>query len=103
MLRYWWKRLNDEIFGGELLPGQLVLASLEGQNALGLSEDLYNGRSKITICPVQTACSKGAFLATLAHEMVHQHQLQHGGDMDHGETFMRWFEPIQEATGLDIR
>jgi SprT-like family len=100
MLRHWWARLNDEVFGGELLPPAMSLEALHS-DAYGSCHDRGARRVLINLEP-RHEWTRSLMLDTLAHEMVHQKQHQDGGQWNHGETFERWREPILTATGLTI-
>lgn len=100
MLRRWWALLNAECFGGKLLPCQLSYGKSERADVLGLFHSLENRRGHIHIdTRVNT---RGGMLGTLAHEMVHQYQHQHGQPTTHGKAFTRWAKPILTQTGLYI-
>lgn len=103
MLRYWWKKLNVEVFEDSLLPCQLSLLTEEGyeDGYQGLCWPLDNGRVRINVDPGYCT-TRGGMLATLAHEMVHQRQHQTGLAMTHGDSFEQWREPILGLTGLTI-
>lgn len=102
MLRYWWGRINREVFGGELHQCQLAFGAIpeEFGECMGLTYPLEAGLVRILLGPLND--TRKAFLATLAHEMVHQHQHQSGLKLDHGRTFTRWSKPIRRKTGLTI-
>ncbi len=100
MLRYWWSKLNAELFDGTLLRCQLAVESCAEHEAVGLCWPLDGGRVRISIDPAET--TRAGLLGTLAHEMVHQHQHQHGWPMDHGQSFEHWRVPILGLTGLHI-
>lgn len=100
MLRYWWSRLNREVFSGELLPCQLTFGPSEFKAVAGLCYPLEGGRVRIHLDPCNE--TRQGMLATLAHEMVHQYQHQHGFAMNHGETFAQWSEHVLGTTTLTI-
>ncbi len=102
MLRYWWARLNAEVFKGKLGLCQLtVLTEVGMEDACGACYPLDCGKVRINIAP-EYADSRASMLGTLAHEMVHQYQHQRGKPMNHGQTFERWRLPILSVTGLTI-
>lgn len=100
MLRHWWSRLNDEVFGGVLLPCQLEVGPCSEHKAVGLCYPLDCGRVRIVIDP--SNATRAGMLATLAHEMVHQYQHQHSLPLTHGESFTQWADPIFGLSGLTI-
>jgi hypothetical protein len=100
MLRYWWGKLNAEVFHNELLLCQITYGRSEFAEVSGLCYPLDNGRSRIHID--NRNHTRAGMLGTLAHEMVHQYQHQNGLAMNHGETFERWSDPILGLTGLII-
>lgn len=99
MLRYWFPRLNKALFGGSLHPCQLVLAPLTGN--WGTCDTLSDGRVRITLSTTQE-WTRSALIGTLAHEMVHQYQHQHGLPLTHGDAFKSWADDIKAAIGLEI-
>lgn len=102
MLRYWWGRLNRECFNGELKLPQLFFGPIPAEfgETMGLTWPLESGISRIHLGPLND--TRKSFLATLAHEMVHQWQHQNGLPLKHGHTFTRWSRPIRRKTGLLI-
>lgn len=103
MLRYWWARLNAELFDGKLLPPQLSYGSeptpgYGSAEADGVTFPLGGERVRIHIADTQT--TRQAILATLGHEMIHQWQYQHGQTMNHGEDFHTWAALIKAETEL---
>ncbi len=98
MLRHWWGRLNVEVFDGLLHPCQLTYGPLEGEDVYGMCYPLEVERVRIHIDA--RADTRGCMLATLAHEMIHQWQHQHGLDMTHGDVFKGWAEVLRIKTGL---
>lgn len=99
LLRYWWPRLNKALFGGCLHPCQMVL--VQGEGFWGQCTTLSDGRVRIDMNTSLT-WTRSALLGTLAHEMVHQYQHQHGLPVTHGEAFKAWADDIKAATGLGI-
>jgi hypothetical protein len=100
MIRYWWGRLNTEVFGGELLQPVLTFTD-QFDDAYGSCTDTATQRVTINLEP-RWDWTRALLLETLVHEMVHQKQHHDSGQMHHGETFERWREPIKQATGLTI-
>lgn len=103
MLRYWWSRLNAECFEGVLLPPQISYGeeSTEGYGSAacdGVTFPLGGQRVRLHISG--TLVIRQAWLATLAHEMIHQWQCQHDLPMNHGENFATWAGLIKNETGL---
>jgi hypothetical protein len=106
MLRYWHKRINDELFNGFLLPCQLTTGesdlSYAGAPAsvLGLCYSLEDGRVRVHID--EQVGLRASMLSTLLHEMVHQWQHQSGYPMNHGSRFRAQRRRLLAATGLTI-
>jgi hypothetical protein len=98
MVRYWWARLNAEVFGGELLPPVLSVYH-QFDDAYGSCTDIATQRVHINIEP-DHKWTRALLIETVVHEMVHQKQHHDGGTMHHGETFDRWREPVLIATGI---
>lgn len=101
MLRYWWSRLNTEVFADTLHVPKLTVLRVEWPDVYGLCWPLSNSRSHIQIDPTLCA-TRGDILATLAHEMIHQWQHQLGEPMTHGESFKGWADAIRDRTGLEV-
>lgn len=100
MLRYWWVRLNAEVFDNILLPCQLSYGETPGENVYGMCYPLEVERVRIHID--RQADTRGCMLATMAHEMIHQWQHQHGLEMTHGDVFKGWAEVVRVKTGLTV-
>jgi hypothetical protein len=99
MVMHWWRRMNQEFFGGALIPPVIAVHKARWQNVYGLCWPLPGGRVKIQIDPDYNT-TRGDMLSTLAHEMIHQWQHQHGEPLTHGPTFKAWVSLIAENTGL---
>lgn len=83
LLRYWHSRLNTLLFGGKL--GRINITYGDSPyEVYGLYyPDPYGARIHIdSRCRVRQA-----ILDTLAHEMVHQYQHEHGLPLTHGRLF----------------
>jgi len=100
MLRYWWARLNEEVFHGELHPCGLEVGSCADFNAVGLCYPLDCGRVRLVLDPGLS--TRAAVLATLAHEMIHQWQHQSGEPLTHGDVFRSWGALVYALTGLTV-
>lgn len=100
MLMHWWLRMNAEFFGSALLPPIIRVNPCKWQGEVcGLCWPKSGGRVVIDINPKYNR-TRGEMLGTLAHEMIHQWQHQHGEPLTHGPTFKAWADLISEKTGL---
>jgi len=98
IVRYWWNVCNVAIFNNKLYPPkQIIIKKLKDWGyCTALSKDEVN----IAIdSEIQT---RGMFLSTLLHEMVHQWENQTYGRMGHGKRYFSWKERIIAYIGLDI-
>jgi hypothetical protein len=102
MLRYWHKRLNQELFNGELLPCQITcgVSPPEHGSIFGVCEPLPDRRVRIHIDP--RCITRSSVITTMAHEMVHQWQYQTQGYMHHGNNFRAWGARIKKELGVQI-
>lgn len=105
MLRYWWTKLNTELFEGGLWVPQLSYGD-DPTPGCGKAEvdgaTFPLGGQRVRLHISNSITTRQAMLATLAHEMVHQYQYQNDLPMTHGETFLAWEAPIKLITGLTI-
>lgn len=105
MVRYWWAKLNAEIFDGILLKAQISVGS---DPHTGFSADEVDGGcfplggERVRIHVSEKDMSKQMLIATIAHEMVHQLQYQHGIPMTHGDFFQQWAVKVKTTTGITI-
>lgn len=84
---YWFGIINRAAFRNRLPVPDFKIRRLRG--AWGLCEG-DNG-NEIVISINETIDNRELFIATLAHEMVHQYQyLYLGGTMNHKESFIEW-------------
>ena len=85
MLAYWHQRLNRELFRGCLSRCRLTAG--RSPSAYGPVFGYYtNGRIHID----RRVRTKRELINTLAHEMIHQLQDQHGQPLNHGKDFRAW-------------
>lgn len=98
MIYYWWKVCNVALFDNKLYPPVIEISFTP------ITEWGYCSRVgkeiEIGICP--TIKTRGLFLATLIHEMVHQWEQQTYGWMGHGRKYRKWVVRIKRTLGLDI-
>ena len=93
LIRYWWGRLNTEIFGGKLPPPIQcsVHTSQESKEACGFDtwawyeHGVSRGFGSFSFWGVPV--TRQDFLTTLAHEMIHQYQHAMGKPTVHGRYF----------------
>ncbi len=98
MARIWWRVCNVALFRNKLYPpGQLVIKQLKDWGYC-----LITPESEVIIALDSEITTRGMFLSTLIHEMVHQWENQTYGRMGHGERFSTWKEKILKELGLDI-
>ena len=94
--KYWFKVLNVAVFDSELTVPEFDIRALNGN--VGLCH--HDGTTTITISTrIQ---DKELFIATLAHEMVHQYQQDTECKMHHGRSFKDWQLYIKEILGFTI-
>jgi hypothetical protein len=94
LVRYWWRRLNIELFDGALHEHDFYVLQLE-QNARAQSdgEDIW----------IDPMCNtKALLIGTLAHEMIHQLQWQRSRPLDHGKFFQVQARRLRAALGTSI-
>jgi len=61
-----------------------------------------HAREEVTIAINEEISTRGIFLSTLIHEMVHQWENQTYGQMGHGKRFFAWKDRVEKYIGLDI-
>ena len=92
--------INNCIFGGKLSRPKIVIQYLD--DAWGICHgDLDDGKYP----PFDPCCnyimlntsfySWRHFIEVLAHEMVHQYQVEYLNKLDHGKTFWAWKDKFQ--------
>ena len=86
---YWWRVINKAAFKDSLpYPSKIVIRKLRGAWGTCL------GKKREDMCIVTLSTeinNRRLFIATVAHEMVHQWQWHFGeGDLHHGENFRDW-------------
>jgi len=78
-----------------LYPPNIVIKSLKDWGYCEVTENT-------TIGLASEIGTRGLFLCTLLHEMVHQWEQQTYGRMGHGKRFFQWKDRIFNEVGLDI-
>lgn len=100
LVAYWFHIINSAAFKNELpTPDKIVVRRMVGR--WGLCE----GNSKTNNCVITISNSipnKTFFLATVAHEMVHQYQWIHTNDVHHGRSFKEWKEFFRKTFRIVI-
>jgi hypothetical protein len=92
--------INECIFGKKLTRPKIIIQHLE--DAWGICHgDLDDGKYP----PFDPCCNYIAlnnsfynwryFVEVLAHEMVHQYQIEYHNKLDHGKTFWAWKEKFE--------
>ena len=96
LITRWHNILNAEVFDYRIHPFKNIeIKRKQGCHAehIGLEDDKYlYGTLSIT----NLFENKSYFIFTLAHEMVHQWQWMHLYKTDHGQTFMKWKEKLNQ-------
>lgn len=92
--------INNCIFGGKLSRPKIVIRSLE--DAWGLCHgNLDDGRyPSFKPCCDQIVLNTSFynwrhFIEVLAHEMVHQYQIEQYNKLNHGKTFWAWKDKFE--------
>lgn len=85
LLAYWHARLNRELFRGKLHKCRLTY----GRTRV-IKDPVYGYYFEGRIHIDGRVRTKRALLDTLAHEMIHQLQDQHGQPTNHGKDFRAW-------------
>mgnify|MGYP003404492048 CR=1 FL=1 len=100
ILRYWWGQLNKQYFHSALPVPTFKVARMD---YVGLySNDPYGIVGAGTITVSLRVSTRGAMLATLAHEMLHQLQDLQGRPMVHGRFFNVVGRRISRKLGASI-
>ena len=94
LLRYWWGRLNDELFNGACSIESIEMCEL-GWIADCDGEDLRVSSNWVF--------TRSLLLSTLAHEMIHVHQWHRSRPLDHGKFFQIQATRLQKALGVAVR
>lgn len=85
LLAYWHARLNRELFRGKLGKCQLTY----GRTRI-IKEAVYGYYFEGRIHIDTRVKTKRVLICTLAHEMIHQLQDEHGRPTTHGKDFRAW-------------
>jgi len=110
LLRYWWRRLDAELFHGLreprrvtvrpmrnayawLRPAKNTVLDEDGHQALPLPYDLEFDAAPVT---------RTALITILVHEMVHAWEWESGNPPAHGKLFMSWAPAILGTLGLPL-
>jgi hypothetical protein len=95
---YWWRVINKAAFKNKLpYPEEIVIRKLRG--AWGLC----NGKTRNDTCIITISSeitNRKLFIATVAHEMVHQWQWYDRGRLDHASSFREWNEYFKRNFGI---
>jgi len=98
MTRIWWRVCNVALFRNRLYPSnQVVIKQLKDWGYCQVTSD-----KEVIIAIDSEPTTRGMFLSTLIHEMVHQWENQTYGRMGHGQRFVKWKEKVLKELGLDI-
>lgn len=85
---YWWGVINKAVFGGKLpKPAAYYLSTLRDCWGACEPSDSYNN---VNIHISNSIDSRDLFLATVAHEMVHQWQFITEHKMSHAASYLKW-------------
>ena len=98
MARHWWKLCNVALFEDKLYPPNQII--VEPIKEWGYCVSTSKDELDIAITP--EIGTRGVFLATLIHEMVHQWEQENFGRMGHGKRFFKWKNKVEKQLGLDI-
>jgi hypothetical protein len=95
---YWWRVINKAAFKNKLpYPSAIIVRKLRGAWGLCLGKSRENN-CVITISSEIT--NRKLFIATVAHEMVHQWQWYDRGVLDHASRFREWNEYFKRNFGI---
>lgn len=85
--KYWFSVINKAMFDNKL-PKPI---KWDLKNLRGCWGRCSGGEgAEVTIGISTQIDSRGLFLATLAHEMVHAWELDSKGEMSHGKVYLKW-------------
>lgn len=99
--------INRCLFDEQLKRPKLQIKYLPDAYGMcyGMLDDKQEPRSTPTCQRIVINCkfeSKRQFIEVLAHEMVHQYQVEHLNKLDHGKTFWAW-KPKFERYNIKLR
>ena len=99
MAWYWWRVINKAAFKNELpYPSEIAIKNLRGAWGTCLGKTRTN---ECIICISTNIKSRKLFIATIAHEMVHQWQFHFGkGTLDHGLSYKDWDRYFRSHFGI---
>ena len=98
MTRFWWNLCNVALFENKLYPpSQILIKPIKDWGYCS-----SNSENEIDIAVSSEIKTRGAFLATLIHEMVHQWEQENYGRMRHGKRFFTRKDHIEKEIWLDI-
>ena len=86
MLRYWWLRLNRDMFHGALPQPVFRVRRLKDDRAL-YENAVYGNLGEGTISFAPAAITRRALVGTMLHEMIHQLQMMQSRPLVHGRFF----------------
>lgn len=101
----WFRYLNRKIFGNKCGPFHSInIRSMK--DCWGIAEaewdDVTNKPKTITLVMSNWFPTKSLFVTILAHEMIHNYQWKHDGEIGHGKTFYVWRDRLADF-GLILR
>lgn len=99
---YWWRVINKAAFKNKLpYPEEIVIRKLRG--AWGLCNGkTKNGYDSCIITLTTDIKDRKMFIATVAHEMVHQWQWHTRRNFDHTTSFRGWSSYFKRNFGIVI-
>lgn len=110
LCKYWWRKLNDSVFGGILkMPTAFIMRRFKG-DTYGWCQPEYmqgNFERRVSIGINRTIQNRKMFLSILVHEMVHQWEWEvdqtWSNKSMHGHRFMAWADYIKAKTNLPLQ
>jgi len=98
---YWWRVINKAAFKNKLpYPKEIVIRKLRG--AWGICD----GKARMDMCVITISSditNRKLFIATVAHEMVHQWQFHYAaGNLHHGSNFRDWDVYFKRNFGITL-
>ena len=109
----WHDLLNIATFNRKLSVPKILVASHYGCRLRKRGNDgwyawAFRRRNQSIIClnPILFACQHYFFAHVLAHEMVHQFEFEHAGDIiapaAHGKTFLEWRPTLRRTINFPL-
>lgn len=94
-----WAELNASCFDGELWPCEITVSPNTEWTSETWGGCFHAPQNRVAIW-LWDEIDPELLEATLAHEMIHQWQRQHGYPMHHNKQFRRKAKLVFERTGL---